>query len=105
MNVDRVRGPTVREDRSGNRALAYARASDTCLLRRANHSCIRSKYRYTTGVKYSVTTCETIKPPTTAKPNPRREAAPAPQPSAIGNVPIKAAIVVIMIGRKRIRHA
>ena len=38
---------------------------------------------------------------TTATPNGRRVEAPAPQPTAIGIAPISAAIVVIMIGRKR----
>jgi len=56
---------------------------------------------YTTGVRYSVSTCETRRPPTTARPRGWRDSAPAPIPSAIGSVPIRAAIVVIMIGRKR----
>ena len=50
---------------------------------------------------YSVSSCDTSSPPTTARPSGRRDSAPAPQPSAIGIVPTSAAIVVIMIGRKR----
>ena len=44
---------------------------------------------------------EKASPPTTAMPSGRRDSAPAPCPSAIGRVPMSAAIVVIMIGRKR----
>jgi gluconate 2-dehydrogenase alpha chain len=39
--------------------------------------------------------------PTTAMPSGRRSSDPAPIPTAIGNVPMMAAIVVIMMGRKR----
>jgi hypothetical protein len=53
----------------------------------------------------SVSVCDTSRPPTTASPSGRRASAPAPSPSAIGSVPTSAAIVVIMIGRKRTRHA
>ena len=35
------------------------------------------------------------------QPKPRRESAPAPKPIAMGRVPISAAMVVIMMGRKR----
>ena len=35
----------------------------------------------------------------------RRNSAPVPEPSANGKPPSKAAIVVMMIGRKRNRHA
>ena len=51
---------------------------------------------------YSVRSWETTRPPTTARPSGRRDSAPAPKPTAIGKVPISAAIVVIMMGRKRI---
>ncbi len=51
---------------------------------------------------YRVRSCETMRPPTTARPSGRRDSAPAPKPIAIGRVPISAAIVVIMMGRKRI---
>jgi hypothetical protein len=44
---------------------------------------------------------ETIGPPTRIKPSGRREAPSAPDPRAIGIAPIKAAKVVMMIGRKR----
>ena len=44
---------------------------------------------------------EKASPPTTATPSGRRVEAPAPQPIAIGSAPMSAAIVVIMIGRKR----
>ena len=44
-------------------------------------------------------------PPTTARPSGRRASAPAPRPRAIGTVPTSAAMVVIMMGRKRTRHA
>ena len=54
---------------------------------------------------YSVTACETIRPPTTARPSGWRSSAPAPRPSAIGSAPIIAASVVIMIGRRRSRQA
>ncbi len=58
-----------------------------------------------TGVTYSVMNCEKASPPTTAMPSGRRDSEPAPTPRAIGRVPISAAIVVIMIGRKRILQA
>src|SRR6185369_397269 len=54
---------------------------------------------------YSVSSCETSSPPTTARPSGRRDSAPAPIPRAIGSVPTSAAIVVIMMGRKRTRQA
>ena len=57
-----------------------------------------------TGVMYRVSSCEKISPPTTARPSGRRDSAPAPKPRAMGSVPISAAIVVIMIGRKRTRQ-
>ena len=50
---------------------------------------------------YSVSSCEKSSPPTTARPNGRRDSAPAPNPNAIGNVPMSAAMVVIMMGRNR----
>ena len=46
-----------------------------------------------------------MRPPTTATPSGCRSSALAPAPKAIGKVLIIAASVVIMIGRKRIRHA
>ena len=49
-----------------------------------------------------MTSCEKTRPPTTTRPSGRRESAPAPEPSAMGIVPINAAIVVIMIGRNLI---
>ncbi len=58
-----------------------------------------------TGVMYKVRSCDTMRPATTAMPNGRRASAPAPIPSAMGSVPMIAAMVVIMIGRKRTRHA
>ena len=56
-------------------------------------------------VMYKVSNCETTSPPTTANPSGRRASDPAPNPKAMGSVPISAAIVVIMIGRKRTRQA
>ncbi len=53
----------------------------------------------------SVITCEKRSPPTTARPSGWRSSAPVPRPAAIGTAPIAAARVVIMIGRKRSRHA
>ncbi len=53
----------------------------------------------------SVRLWETIRPPTTARPSGRRSSEPAPLPSAIGSAPMIAAMVVIMIGRKRSRQA
>ena len=41
------------------------------------------------------------RPPTTVTPSGWRSSAPAPAPSAIGNEPKRAQVVVIMIGRKR----
>ena len=53
----------------------------------------------------SVRICETTRPPTTATPSGCLSSELAPAPSAIGSVPISAASVVIMIGRKRMRQA
>ena len=53
----------------------------------------------------SVSSCETTSPPTTAMPSGWRSSALAPAPSAIGSAPMSAAMVVIMIGRKRSRQA
>ena len=58
-----------------------------------------------TGVVYSVSTCETSRPPTMAMPSGRRSSAPVPLPSASGRPPSSAASVVIMMGRKRSRQA
>ena len=58
-----------------------------------------------TGVVNSVSTCETSRPPTMVMPSGRRSSAPVPVPSASGTPPSSAAMVVIMIGRKRSRQA
>ena len=50
---------------------------------------------------YSVRSWENSRPPTTARPRLRRDSAPAPKPTAMGSVPMSAASVVIMMGRKR----
>ena len=49
---------------------------------------------------YSVSNCETARPPTTASPSGRRDSAPAPQPSAIGRVPASAHIARYVVGSK-----
>jgi hypothetical protein len=54
-----------------------------------------------TGVVYSVSTCDSSRPPTIVMPSGRRSSAPVPSPSASGRPPSSAAIVVIMIGRNR----
>ena len=54
---------------------------------------------------YSVSTWLTISPPTMAMPSGRRSSEPMPVPSASGKPPSSAAMVVIMIGRKRSRQA
>ncbi len=61
--------------------------------------------RYTTGVVYSVSIWLTIRPPTMAMPSGRRSSEPVPVPNASGKAPSMAAMVVIMIGRKRSRQA
>ena len=58
-----------------------------------------------TGVVYRVSTWLTISPPTIEMPSGRRNSAPSPKPIASGMAPSIAAIVVIMIGRNRFRHA
>ena len=50
---------------------------------------------------YSVMICDSASPPTTAMPSGRRDSDPMPVAIATGSVPTSAAIVVIMIGRKR----
>ena len=57
------------------------------------------------GLGFLVSSCDSSKPPTTARPSGRLTSAPAPQPKAIGSVPTSAAMVVIMIGRKRTMQA
>src|SRR5215470_273945 len=49
--------------------------------------------------------CDTRRPPTIAMPSGRRNSEPAPWLSAIGRAPNSVAMVVIMMGRKRSRHA
>ena len=44
-------------------------------------------------------------PPTTATPRGWRDSPPAPRPRAMGRQPNRAAMVVIMMGRKRVREA
>ena len=61
----------------------------------------RSRYTYTTGVVNKVRAWLTINPPTIVIPKGRCNSDPVPLPSASGNPPSKAAIVVIMMGRKR----
>ena len=58
-----------------------------------------------TGVVYSVSHCDTRRPPTIATPSGRRNSDPAPPPMAIRQRRSSAANVVIMIGRKRNRQA
>src|SRR5207248_4640990 len=58
-----------------------------------------------TGVTKSVIICEKIKPPTMTRPSGRRAEASWPNPRASGTAPIRAASVVIMMGRKRSRLA
>ena len=53
------------------------------------------------GVVYSVSIWLTKRPPTIETPSGRRSSAPSPKPIASGSAPSAAAIVVIMIGRKR----
>ena len=53
----------------------------------------------------SVSACEKIRPPTIVMPSGWRSSEPSPQPIISGSAPRIAAIVVIMIGRKRSRHA
>src|SRR5439155_314319 len=57
------------------------------------------------GVTYSVMDCGSAGPPTSAMPSGRRDSEPTPTPSAMGRVPMSAAIVVIMMGRNRMRQA
>ena len=57
------------------------------------------------GVVYNVRNCETNNPPTMAMPSGRRSSEPAPVPNAIGKPPNSAAMVVIMMGRNRSKHA
>ena len=76
-----------------------------CGQRRARPIVLHLPYKCkTTGVRKSVTSWEKASPPTTETPSGRRDSPPAPIPSAIGRVPISAAIVVIMMGRKRTRQ-
>ena len=57
-----------------------------------------------TGVVKSVSAWLTISPPTIVMPSGWRSSEPTPQPIISGSAPSSAAIVVIMIGRKRSRH-
>jgi len=65
----------------------------------------RSIYKYTTGVVNRVSAWLTMRPPTMVKLSGRRNSAPVPVAKASGNPPSNAAIVVIMMGRKRSTHA
>ena len=58
-----------------------------------------------TGVVNSVRAWLTIRPPTIVMPSGWRTSEPTPQPIISGSAPSSAAIVVIMIGRKRSRQA
>ncbi len=58
-----------------------------------------------TGVVNKVSTWLTSRPPTIATPSGRRSSDPVPLPSISGSAPNRAAMVVIMIGRKRSRQA
>ena len=58
-----------------------------------------------TGVVKSVSAWLTISPPTIVMPSGWRSSEPTPQPIISGSAPSSAAIVVIMIGRKRRRLA
>ena len=55
--------------------------------------------------RVKVNTCESSRPPTTAMPSGRRNSEPVPMPSASGTAPSSAAMVVIMMGRKRTMQA
>src|SRR3970282_838689 len=54
---------------------------------------------------YSVRNSDSTSPPTTAMPSGRRASPPAPNDRAMGRLPMSAAKVVIMMGRKRMRQA
>ena len=58
-----------------------------------------------TGVVYRVSTWLSSSPPTMAMPSGRRSSEPMPMPKASGMPPSSAAMVVIMMGRKRSRQA
>ena len=64
-----------------------------------------SRNRKITGVVYSVSSWLTSRPPTMVIPRGCRNSEPSPVPKASGSAPNRAAIVVIMIGRKRNRQA
>src|ERR1019366_3774292 len=57
------------------------------------------------GVVYSVNSWLINRPPIMVIPKGRRNSDPLPEPSANGTAPSSAAMVVIMMGRKRRRHA
>ena len=66
--------------------------------------CVGGRHMVYDGCQVQVMSCDTTRPPATARPRGRRASPPAPRPSAIGTAPSSAAIVVIMIGRNRIRQ-
>ena len=58
-----------------------------------------------TGVVYRVSIWLMTRPPMMVMPKGRRSSEPTPVPRARGNAPSRAAMVVIMMGRKRSRQA
>src|SRR6185369_3155221 len=93
-----------RPHHSAAAAAGFAVGCRRCRSRRV-HRLKRSRERYTTGGVYKVSIWLTISPPTIEMPSGRRSSAPSPLPSASGTAASSAAIVVIMIGRKRSRQA
>src|ERR1019366_1344931 len=73
--------------------------------KRSNRVASRSNHRYTTGVVYRVSAWLTRRPPTMVIPRGWRSSEPVPEPRARGKPPSRAAMVVIMMGRKRSRQA
>ena len=65
----------------------------------------RSSTVYSAGTRNSVKTVDTVSPPMTARASGRLVSLPSPMPSAIGIRPTMVAMVVIRIGRSRVRPA
>src|SRR6266849_5166649 len=86
---------------------AWAQA---CSVRLSDASCSagrrnRSRSEYSAGTRKRVNTVETVSPPMTARASGRFVSLPSPMPSAIGTRPTMVAMVVMRIGRSRVRPA
>jgi hypothetical protein len=85
--------------------IAAVPTAATDFLLPSSHADTSSRMVYTTGTTISVSSVEVMRPPTTARAIGARNSAPSPSAKNSGSMPKIIAVVVIRIGRSRVRPA